>query len=498
MQSRHVPGGATDDRTRASGTVERQDRRFGTRQSVPSRPTSQKRSFLNDATSIQPRSGSGPPIRFRFHYGWFVVGLTFCVLLVAAGIRSAPGVLIGPMETDMGWSATTISTAIAINIVLFGLMGPFAAALMQSAGVRRTMLLGLGIVALASAATSRITSPAQLILTWGVGVGVGVGMIGIVVAATVSTRWFYERRGTVMGVLTAANATGQLVFLPALAVVAERFGWRPVGLLLGGVALVAAIPIALFMRDRPEDVGLRPFGAPAGVKLEDPPLLRGGNPLRTAFTALCRASKKRDFWFLFGTFFICGASTNGFIGTHFIPACGDHGIPEVRAAGYLAMMGAFDLVGTTVSGWLSDRWSSRYLLFWYYGLRGLSLLFVPYAFGVSGILGLPLFALFYGLDWVATVPPTVRLTIDAFGREEGPIVFGWVSAGHQLGAGAIALVAGMIRTSSGTYTGAFELSAILCLVSALAALGIRAGRGTPSDPSTPPLGRRPKPMAVRV
>lgn len=420
------------------------------------------------------------------------------MLLVAAGIRSAPGVLMVPMENEMGWSATTISTAIAINIVLFGLMGPFAAALMQSVGVRRTLLLGLGIVALASAATSRITSPAQLILTWGVGVGVGVGMIGIVVGATVSTRWFYERRGTVMGLLTAANATGQLVFLPLLAVVAERFGWRPVGVLVGAVALAVAIPIAFFMRDRPEDIGLRPVGAPADLALEEPPLLRGGNPLRTAFAALGRASRKRDFWFLFGTFFICGASTNGFIGTHFIPACSDHGIPEVRAAGYLAMMGAFDLVGTTASGWLSDRWSSRYLLFWYYGLRGLSLLFVPFAFGVTGIFGLPLFALFYGLDWVATVPPTVRLTIDAFGREEGPIVFGWVSAGHQLGAGAIALVAGMMRTSSGTYDGAFDLSAILCLVSAVAVLGIRAGRSTPNNPSEPRLGRHPKPAAVRA
>ncbi len=443
-----------------------------------------------------------PALRSRnplpFYYGWLVVGLTFFVLLVAAGIRSVPGVLMVPMEHEMGWSATTISTAIAINIVLFGLMGPFAAALMQSMGVRRTLLLGLGIVALACAATSRIASPAELILSWGVGVGVGVGMIGIVVAATVSTRWFYERRGTVMGLLTAANATGQLVFLPVMAVVAERFGWRPVGLLVAGVALVVAIPVSIFMRDRPEDLGLRPLGAPAGVKLEDPPLLRSSNPLLTAFSTLGRASKKRDFWLLFGTFFICGASTSGFIGTHFIPACADHGIPEVRAAGYLAMMGAFDLIGTTLSGWLSDRWNSRYLLFWFYGLRGLSLLFVPYAFGVNGLLGLPLFALFYGLDWIATVPPTMRLTIDAFGREEGPLVFGWVSAGHQLGAGAIALVAGIIRTTSGTYAGAFDLSAILCLVSALAVLGIQAGRSTPKDPSEPILDRRVKPSPVRA
>jgi sugar phosphate permease len=421
----------------------------------------------------------------RFYYGWIIVGLTFLALLVAAGIRSAPGVLMVPMETTMGWSATTISTAVAINIVLFGLMGPFAAALMQSMGVRRTLLLGLGIIALASALSSRIATPAELMLTWGVGVGVGVGMIGLVVGATISTRWFYARRGTVMGLLTAANATGQLVFLPVLAVVAERYGWRSVGLVLGGVALLVAIPIAIFMRDRPESIGLRPYGATPDATPDDSPLLRGGNPLGTAFGALGRASKRRDFWLLFGTFFICGASTNGFIGTHFIPACGDHGIPEVRAAGYLAMMGAFDLVGTTLSGWLTDRWSSRALLFWYYGLRGLSLLFVPYAFGVNGFFGLPLFAMFYGLDWVATVPPTVRLTIDAFGRDEGPIVFGWISAGHQLGAGAIALVAGIIRSTTGTYTGAFDLSAVMCLASALAVLAIRAGR---------PRGLQPPPM----
>ncbi len=418
----------------------------------------------------------------RFSYAWVIVGLTFFVLLVAAGIRSTPGVLMLPMEHDLGWSASTISTAVAINIVLFGLIGPFAAALMQRIGVRNTMLLGLGVIAISCVATSRIDSPAALILTWGVGVGLGVGMIGLVVGATVATRWFFERRGTVMGLLTAANATGQLVFLPALAAIAERFGWRPVGLLVGALAVVVALPVALFMRDRPEDIGLRPVGAPPDAPVDDSPLLRSGNPLGTAFGALGRAAKKRDFWLLFGTFFICGASTNGFIGTHFIPACGDHGIPEVRAAGYLALMGVFDLVGTTLSGWLSDRWNNRALLFWYYGLRGLSLLFVPFAFDVPGFFGLPLFTLFYGLDWVATVPPTVRLTVDAFGREEGPIVFGWISAGHQLGAGAIALVAGIIRTTTGTYTGAFDLSAAMCLISAVAVLGIQAGRRTPAPP----------------
>lgn len=421
----------------------------------------------------------------RLYYGWIVVGLAFFVLLVAAGARSTPGVLMQPMERDMGWTAATISLAVAINIVLFGLMGPFAAALMQTIGIRKTILIGLGTVAVSTAATSFIQTPAELILTWGIGVGTGVGLVGIVVAATVATRWFVARRGTVTGMLTAANATGQLVFLPLLAVVAQTFGWRPVGFVVSGVAIAAAIPIALLMRERPEEIGLQPFGATA-AKLDEPPLLRSGNPIRTAFATLTDAARKRDFWILFGTFFICGASTNGFIGTHFIPACGDHGITEVAAAGYLAAMGAFDLVGTTVSGILTDRWNSRYLLLWYYGLRGLSLLFVPYAFGISGPFGLPLFAMFYGLDWVATVPPTVRLTVDAFGREKGPLVFGWISAGHQIGAGSIALVAGIIRTTQGSYDAAFTLSAALCMIAAIAVLAI--GASAPLKRASVPAG----------
>ncbi len=416
----------------------------------------------------------------RVYYGWIIIPLTFIVLLVAAGARSTPGVLMQPMEHEMGWTAATISIAVAINIALFGLMGPFAAALMQSIGVRKTVLLGLVVVAISTALTSFVHTPLQLVLTWGIGVGLGVGMIGIVLAATVSTRWFVKRRGTVTGILTAANATGQLVFLPVLAVIAQNFGWRNVGLFVAAAALVTAIPIALLMRNRPEDVGQRPYGATADNEGGDPPLLRSGNPVGTAFSTLRDASKKRDFWLLFGTFFICGASTNGFIGTHFIPACGDHFIPEVRAAGYLAMMGAFDLVGTTLSGILTDRLNSRYLLFWYYGLRGLSLFFVPVAFTISGPFGLPLFALFYGLDWVATVPPTVRLTVDAFGRDKGPLVFGWISAGHQLGASSIALLAGIIRTTQGSYDNAFYVSAGMCLLAAGASLAIGFSRRRPT------------------
>jgi sugar phosphate permease len=412
--------------------------------------------------------------RFRtIHYGWFVAVLAFVTLLVGAGIRSTPGVLMIPMEHDLNLTTAAISLAVAINIALFGLMGPFTAALMQTIGVRRTILLGLTICAIATAATSQIHTATQLTLTWGIGVGLGSGLIGMVVAATVATRWFTKRRGTVVGLLTAANATGQLVFLPVLARVAQHYGWRPLGLMLSGVAAIVFVLIALFMRDRPQDIGLQPYGQ-TGTEILAVPVSK--NPITTAFSALARASKKRDFWLLSGSFFICGASTSGFIGTHFIPACGDHGIPVVGAAGYLALMGAFDLVGTTLSGWLSDRWSSRYLLFAFYALRGVSLLFVTQAFGIAGLFGLPLFAMFYGLDWIATLPPTVKLAVDAFGKEEAPIVFGWISASHQLGAAAIVGVAGFIRTTQGSYDRAFMLSALLCFIAALMVLGVGRGK----------------------
>lgn len=408
----------------------------------------------------------------RVHYAWVVAGLAFTTMLVGSGIRSTPGVLMTPMERDMGWSAATISAAIGISIALSGLMGPLTASLMQSIGIRRTILIGLGLCAISAAFTSLITTPFELVITWGFGVGLGTGLMGMVVAATVAARWFVARRGTVVGLLTAANATGQLVFLPILALIAQRYGWRPLGLVIAGLAIAVSIPVALFMRERPAAMGLLAYGATGN---EPAAAVNTQNPLARALSVLHVASRKRDFWILFGSFFICGASTVGLIGTHFIPACTDHGIPEVQAAGYLAMIGAFDLIGTTGAGWLTDRWNPRYLLFWFYSLRGLSLFFVPYAFGIGGLLGLPLFAMFFGLDFVATVPPTVRLTLDVFGPEDGPIVFGWIGAGHQLGAAAIVVLVGLIRTAQGSYDQAFILSASVCLVAALAVLGIGVG-----------------------
>jgi sugar phosphate permease len=418
----------------------------------------------------------------RIHYGWFAVALAFLTMLTAAGIRSTPGVLMQPLEADMHWSAATISFAVSLNIALFGLMGPFTAALMQSIGVRTTMLIGLGICAAATATTSFIQTPAELVLTWGVCVGLGAGLIGSVVAATISARWFVAQRGLVTGILSAANATGQLVFLPFFANVVTHHGWRPMGLIVAAIAVAVGALVALFMRETPASLGMRPFGATPDWT---PPAASTINPVVRAFAALRMAVRRPVFWLLAGTFFVCGASTAGFIGTHFIPACGDHGIPETQAAGLLATMGAFDLVGTVMSGWLSDRVDPRWLLFAYYGLRGLALLLLPYAFGITGIFGLPLFAMFYGLDWLATLPPTVRLTLNAFGDVDGPVVFGWIAASHQLGAAAIVAVAGLIRTTQGSYDTAFMLSAVLCIVAALVALSIGRGRRAPAAAASP-------------
>ncbi|GEJ58955.1 MFS transporter [Anaeromyxobacter diazotrophicus] len=402
----------------------------------------------------------------RIHYGWFVVGTTFVVLLVSAAIRATPGVLIVPLEHEFGWERATISLAISVNLLLYGLMGPFCAAIADRIGLRRTMALAMGLLASALLLAPLMSRPWHLVLLWGVLVGAGTGMAAMVIGTAVVTRWFTRHRGVVLGALTASTATGQLLFLPLLARVAEDDGWRAALRIVAVAAAGAAVIAFAFVRESPAALGLRPYGAADG----DPVVgRRPGNPAVLAVRVLARAARSRDFWLLAGTFFVCGASTNGLIGTHLIPACMDHGMPEVRAAGLLATMGIFDLFGTTLSGWLTDRWDSRRLLFAYYGLRGLSLVLLPDALVNAGT-ELNVFTVFYGLDWIATVPPTVRLATDAFGAEDAPIVFGWVFAAHQVGAGLAALGAGIVRTRLGDYHHAFVASGVICLVAALLAL----------------------------
>ena len=402
------------------------------------------------------------------HPAWLALAVTFFVLLSAAAVRATPGVLFLPLEREFHWSRSTVSLAVSVNILLYGLVGPFAGALMQRLGVRRTTMFALTLLAAGVSLATLVRQPWQLVLLWGVVVGLGSGMVALVLGATIVNRWFVARRGLAMGILTASTATGQLIFLPLLASVIERQGWR-FGILIVASPVALMIPIVFaLLREQPADLGIPAYGGTAGAA----PTLAPANPARVAIAALADGLRSRDFWLLTLTFVICGASTNGLVGTHLIPAAHDHGIPEVRAAGLLAIMGIFDLAGTTASGWLSDRWDSRRLLAWYYGLRGLSLLFLPFALGAPGT-ALWVFAVFYGLDWIATVPPTVKLATDAFGSARAPVMFGWIAAGHQVGAALTALTAGWVRTTLGDYQVAFWTSGGLCLVAALLALQVR-------------------------
>jgi MFS family permease len=407
--------------------------------------------------------------RRNVHYGWVMVGVTFFTALISAGTVGAPGVFIVPLQHEFGWSTAEISSALSIRFILFGLMAPFAAALLNRYGLRNMTLLAQLIVVSALVASLAMTQVWQLMLLWGVVIGIGTGMTALVLGATIATRWFVGRRGLVVGILTASVATGQLVFLPLLAHLTDRFGWRIALGLICAMLAVSAAAVLLLMRDRPSDVGLRPFGDTGTDPLPAPP--PNTAPIMAAALGTLRdASKTRVFWILFATFFICGASTNGLIQVHLIPMCLDFGIPQVQAAGLLAAMGVFDFVGTILSGWLSDRYDNRWLLFWYYGLRGLSLVFLP--FTDFSFYGLSLFAMFYGLDWIATVPPTVRLTAQRFGAERANLVFGWVFAGHQLGAGTAAFGAGLSRTLLATYLPAFFIAGALCVIAALIVLAI--------------------------
>ncbi len=417
--------------------------------------------------------------RRGLHYGWVVVATTFLTMLVTAAAVGAPGVLLLPLQREFGWSTAAISSALAMRLVLFGLMGPFAAAFINRFGMRNVTMCALALIGTGFALSLAMKHLWQLLLLWGLVVGVGTGLTALVLAATVSLRWFSSRRGLIVGLLTASSATGQLVFLPLLAWVATRAGWRSALLIICALLAAAALLVRCFMRDHPADLGLQPFGAaPSAVPVAPAsPAAGTAEPASiggAALAALREASRNSTFWILFGTFFICGASTNGLIQTHFIPLCSDMGLPEVAAASVLATMGVFDFIGTVASGWLSDRYNPARLLFWYYGLRGLSLIYLPFAaFSYSG---LSLFALFYGLDWIATVPPTVNLTVKTFGRDKANLVFGWIFAGHQLGAASAALGAGISRTVLQSYLPAFFVSGALCIIAAGLTLRLGSNR----------------------
>ncbi|MBS0560365.1 MAG: MFS transporter [Proteobacteria bacterium] len=401
----------------------------------------------------------------RVHYAWIVLGLMFLVMLSTAGVRAAPSVLIVPLQNAFGWDRATISAALSLNIGIYGLIGPFAAALMQTIGLKRTILLALVILSIAVALSGLIDAKWQLFLTWGALVGLGAGATAGGLAATVANRWFVKNRGLAVGILTASNASGQLIFLPVLAAVAESDGWRMVSWVVAGFAAVMIPLVLLLLPESPRSIGLGPLGAEV-----EPPAPPRGNAVAMALGGLARGARSGDFWLLAGSFWICGFSANGLVGTHLISYCIDNGIAPVAAASVVAGMGVFDLIGTTCSGWLSDRYNPRILLFWYYGLRGLSLILLP--FSSFDAVSLSAFSVFYGLDFVATVPPTVILTNQIFGRQSAPIIVAWLICGHQIGAATAAAGAGWIRNVTGSYFEAFIISGAACMLASLIVLRI--------------------------
>ncbi|MTV39204.1 MFS transporter [Duganella radicis] len=407
--------------------------------------------------------------RRGLHFSWVIVTLTFLTGLSSAAALGLPGALLQPLSKEFGWDVEQISSALAVRFALFGLMGPFAAIFMERFGLRNVVVTALTLVAAGMALATRMTQFWHLVLFWGIMLGVGSGMTALVLSAVVSNRWFDSHRGLVVGILTASSATGQLIFLPVGAWMIEHMGWRMAVLPVFLACAVMAVAVYLLMRNRPSDVGLAPYGAAPGAVVAPAPAMRV--TLATPFKILAEASRSSVFWILAATFFICGLSTNGLIQTHFISLCGDAGLGPVPAASVLAMMGAFDLVGTIGSGWLSDRYDNRKLLLMYYGLRGLSLLWLPYS--EFTLYGLSTFAMFYGLDWIATVPPTVRLTGATFGKEKAGMVFGWIFAAHQLGAAVAAYGAGRIRTLLLTYNPALFAAGAACLVAAAIVMMIR-------------------------
>ena len=405
------------------------------------------------------------------HYGWIVALVTFLTMLATAGAMGAAGVMLKPLQQEFGWSSAQISMALALRLLLYGLMGPFSAAFMIRFGLSRVVVTALVFIMGGLIASCFMTQIWQLVLLWGFVVGFGSGLTALVLGATVATRWFSARRGLVVGFLTASNATGQLIFLPALASLTENWGWRAA---LSFAVLMLALAlglVAMLMRDYPEDIGLRAYGAPA-----DSPAGQGAPAgeffatLLLPISILREAARTKVFWVLFSSFFVCGLSTNGLIQTHWISFCADNGLPPVGAAGLLAVIGAFDFVGTILSGWLSDRYDNRWLLFVYYSGRGLSLLYLP--FSDFSLPSLSIFAVLYGLDWVATVPPTVKLTAERFGPQKSGVIFGWIFAGHQLGAATAAYGAGVTRTLAGAYGPALLAIGLCCLAASMLVISL--------------------------
>jgi sugar phosphate permease len=405
----------------------------------------------------------------KLYFGWVVVAISAAVALLAAGVRSAPGVFVVPIEQDLGWSRSVVSTAVAFGILVFGLTAPFSGRLMDRFGPMKVVMVGLAVIALSMATSALMTELWQLNLLWGALSGIGTGLIGSVLGAAVSNRWFVEKRGLVTGIFGAATSAGQLVFIPALAGLAQDFGWRNASWVLAVLPIVFVIPVLLLLKDTPQQIGLKPYGA---TDEQVKQVTAKPDP-----QVMTRAVRSMTFWLLAITFFVCGFTSNGLIGTHFIPHAVACGIPATTAAATLALMGTFNFIGTLASGWLTDRFDPRRLLMVYYILRGVSLIVLPY---VSDPIGLTAFAVLFGLDYIATVPPTIKLCADTFGRQNVGSVYGWVFCAHQVGAAVASWLGGVAFDQLGNYVLAFVVAGFIGIGAGLMTIGIKREAAAPA------------------
>ncbi|MDR7071645.1 MFS transporter [Fictibacillus barbaricus] len=407
----------------------------------------------------------------RIHYSWVILSIAFFSIIVAGIVRSSSGVFIDPFEKEFGWDRSVISLAFAVGLFLYGISGPFMAALVEVFGIKKVMLISMATLLTGTLLTFIMQHPWQLIIIWGIIIGLGSGLFLTVLSPYIANRWFEKRRGLALGILTASTATGQLILLPVIAMIIHHFSWRSAIALIMVLCVCIFLVIVLFMKNSPKDAGVLPYGLEKAS--EDKGEEQKRNPIVIAFNGLFEAVKVKEFWLLAGSFFICGLSTTGLIGTHFVSFCMSYGVPLVTAASLLSFMGIFDLVGTTLSGWLSDRIDNRWLLFWYYGLRGASLVLLPYALAKDSYTLLLIFSIFYGLDWIATVPPTIGISRQVFGIEKSVVVYGWIFASHQAGAAVAAYGGGLIYKVFNSYTWAFFLAGIFCVIASLFVMVIK-------------------------
>ncbi|MDQ6599031.1 MFS transporter [Bacillus salipaludis] len=401
----------------------------------------------------------------RIHYSWFILAITFFSIIAAGIVMSSSGVFIDPFEKEFGWDRSEIALAFAISMFLYGISGPFMAALLNVIGLKKMMIASMATLLIGIILTFIMNQSWQMILIWGIIIGLGSSLFLTVLSPYVANHWFEKRRGLAVGILTASSATGQLILLPVLATIIDHYSWRPAIGLMMILSIIMLLIILLFMKNKPKDVGILPYGLEEEIQESNEGPKE--NPIVIAFKGLFEAVKVKEYWLLSGSFFICGLSTSGLVGTHFVSYCISFGIPLVTAASFLSFMGIFNLVGTTLSGWLSDRFDNRWLLFWYYGFRGASLLLLPYALNEGSTTMLVIFTVFYGLDWIATVPPTISISRQIFGTTKSGIVYGWIFASHQVGAATAAYGGGLIYKFFNTYTWAFFLAGVFCLLASL-------------------------------